>query len=91
MTTSTAPTPPSSNPRPVVDAALAARLRAAFTAADFTSDGCLDLLGAGAYAALARSETVPALRATGGGSARSPARRPSRPACRSRTASRTAG
>jgi len=70
VTTSTAPTPPSSNPRPVVDAALAARLRAAFTAADFTSDGCLDLLGAGAYAALARSETVPALRATGGGSAR---------------------
>ena len=56
--------------RPTVDAALAARLRAAFVAADFTADGCLDLLGAAAYAALARSETVPALRATGGGSAR---------------------
>jgi len=70
VTDSTAPTPPPANPRPVVDAALAARLRAAFTAADFTSDGCLDLLGAGAYAALARSETVPALRATCGGSAR---------------------
>ncbi|QMU79939.1 methyltransferase [Streptacidiphilus sp. PB12-B1b] len=56
--------------RPAVDAALAARLRAAFVAADFTADGCLDLLGAPAYAALARSETVPALRATGGGTAR---------------------
>ncbi len=81
MTNSTAPTPrPASDPsadtahaaplRPAVDAELAARLRAAFVAADFTADGCLDLLGAPAYAALARSETVPALRATGGGSAR---------------------
>ena len=70
MTDSTAPTPPPASLRPVVDAALAARLRAAFTAADFTADGCLDLLGAAAYAALARSETVPALRATDGGSAR---------------------
>ncbi|QMU67231.1 methyltransferase [Streptacidiphilus sp. P02-A3a] len=69
MTDSTAPTPAPASPSPVVDTALAARLRAAFTAADFTADGCLDLLGAGAYAALARSETVPALRATGGGSA----------------------
>ncbi|RDG36670.1 DUF7059 domain-containing protein [Streptomyces corynorhini] len=42
------------------------RLRAALLAADFTADGLLDLLGASAYAALARSETVPALRATGG-------------------------
>lgn len=42
------------------------RLREALLAADFTPDGLLDLLGAPAYAALARSETVPALRATGG-------------------------
>ncbi|MFD5111489.1 MULTISPECIES: methyltransferase [unclassified Streptomyces] len=42
------------------------RLRAALLAADFTADGLLDLLGAPAYAALARSETVPALRATRG-------------------------
>lgn len=44
----------------------AARLRAALLAADFTADGLLERLGAAAYAALARSETVPALRATGG-------------------------
>ncbi|WSS24446.1 methyltransferase [Streptomyces sp. NBC_01190] len=37
-------------------------------AAAFTADGCLDLLGAVAYAALSRAETVPALRATRGGS-----------------------
>ncbi|MEW1633232.1 methyltransferase [Streptomyces sp. NPDC093801] len=42
----------------------AAELREAFLAAGFTADGLLDLLGAPAYAALARSETVPALRAT---------------------------
>jgi methylase of polypeptide subunit release factors len=42
----------------------AAELRAAFLAAGFSADGLLDLLGAPAYAALARSETVPALRAT---------------------------
>ncbi|MFE7776540.1 methyltransferase [Streptomyces sp. NPDC057445] len=46
-----------------------ARLRAALLAAEFTADGLLDLLGAPAYAALARSETVPALRATRGDSA----------------------
>ncbi|MBD0712118.1 transferase [Streptomyces sp. CBMA291] len=46
----------------------AAPLRAALLAADFTADGLLDLLGAPAYAALARSETVPALRATRGDS-----------------------
>ncbi|MER5201855.1 methyltransferase [Streptomyces sp. NPDC002825] len=46
----------------------ATRLREALLAADFTADGLLDLLGAPAYAALARSETVPALRATRGGS-----------------------
>ncbi|WP_432135187.1 MULTISPECIES: DUF7059 domain-containing protein [unclassified Streptomyces] len=44
----------------------AARLREALLAASFTADGLLDLLGAPAYAALARSETVPALRATRG-------------------------
>ncbi|WP_372499453.1 DUF7059 domain-containing protein [Streptomyces lichenis] len=42
----------------------AARLREALLAAGFTADGLLELLGASAYAALARSETVPALRAT---------------------------
>ncbi|MET7645166.1 methyltransferase [Streptomyces sp. NPDC005426] len=41
-------------------------LREALLAAAFTADGLLDLLGAPAYAALARSETVPALRATRG-------------------------
>ncbi|MFD3699479.1 methyltransferase [Streptomyces sp. NPDC058646] len=44
----------------------AAELRGALLAAGFTADGLLDLLGAPAYAALARSETVPALRATRG-------------------------
>lgn len=39
-------------------------LREAFLAASFTVDGLLELLGAPAYAALARSETTPALRAT---------------------------
>jgi methylase of polypeptide subunit release factors len=42
------------------------RLRDALIGASFTADGLLDLLGAPAYAALARSETVPALRATRG-------------------------
>ncbi|MFI8437087.1 methyltransferase [Streptomyces sp. NPDC079020] len=41
-------------------------LREALLAAAFTADGLLELLGAPAYAALARSETVPALRATRG-------------------------
>nr|WP_246470314.1 methyltransferase [Streptomyces olivoverticillatus] len=41
-------------------------MRDALLAAAFTADGLLDLLGAPAYAALARSETVPALRATRG-------------------------
>ena len=45
---------------------VAARLRQALLGASFTADGLLDLLGAPAYAALARSETVPALRATRG-------------------------
>ncbi|MET9604042.1 methyltransferase [Streptomyces sp. NPDC006512] len=42
----------------------AAELRASLLTAGFTADGLLDLLGAPAYAALARSETVAALRAT---------------------------
>ncbi|MCP3820269.1 class I SAM-dependent methyltransferase [Streptomyces sp. A3M-1-3] len=40
------------------------QLRDALLRAGFTADGLLDLLGAPAYAALARSETVPAVRAT---------------------------
>ncbi|ANW19576.1 DUF7059 domain-containing protein [Streptomyces clavuligerus] len=44
--------------------AAAPRLRDALLTGAFTADGLLDLLGAPAYAALARSETVPALRAT---------------------------
>ncbi|MFJ9848872.1 methyltransferase [Streptomyces sp. NPDC101150] len=47
-------------------AARTERLRQALLAAAFTADGLLDLLGAPAYAALARNETVPALRATRG-------------------------
>ncbi|XTP08345.1 methyltransferase [Streptomyces albus subsp. chlorinus] len=42
------------------------RLREALREAGFTADGLLELLGAPAYAALARGETVPALRATRG-------------------------
>ncbi|SDK44382.1 DUF7059 domain-containing protein [Streptomyces indicus] len=53
-------------PLPSTDRTGAAALRAALLAADFTADGLLDLLGAPAYAALARSETVPAVRATRG-------------------------
>ncbi|MEU5898942.1 DUF7059 domain-containing protein [Streptomyces venezuelae] len=54
-------------PLPSSDRAdVAAALRDALLAADFTADGLLELLGAPAYAALARSETVPALRATRG-------------------------
>ncbi len=44
----------------------APRLREALLDGAFTVDGLLDLLGAPAYAALARSESVPALRATRG-------------------------
>ncbi|MFI9151129.1 methyltransferase [Streptomyces sp. NPDC053367] len=55
------------SPLPSADRAdVAVRLRDALLAADFTADGLLELLGAPAYAALARSETVPALRATRG-------------------------
>ncbi|WP_313896026.1 methyltransferase [Streptomyces sp. YIM 98790] len=45
-----------------------ARLRDALLSASFTADGVLELLGAPAYAALARNETVPALRTTRDGS-----------------------
>lgn len=61
MSDSTLPSLPASD-RPDV----AARLREALLGASFTADGLLELLGAPAYAALARSETVPALRATRG-------------------------
>ncbi|POX55729.1 transferase [Streptomyces sp. Ru71] len=54
------------SPLPSVDRDVAGRLRDALLGASFTADGLLDLLGAPAYAALARSETVPALRATRG-------------------------
>ncbi|WP_329134739.1 class I SAM-dependent methyltransferase [Streptomyces sp. NBC_01476] len=50
------------------DPGSAAPLRDELRAAAFTADGLLDLLGAVAYAALSRAETVPALRATRGGS-----------------------
>nr|WP_075017574.1 methyltransferase [Actinacidiphila rubida] len=55
-------TPRDAAPRPAPASAQA--LREDLLAADFTADGCLDLLGAVAYAALSRAETVPALRAT---------------------------
>ncbi|WP_432746026.1 methyltransferase [Streptomyces sp. JH002] len=51
---------------PLPSAAGTARLRAALAADAFTADGLLDLLGAPAYAALARGETVPAARAIHG-------------------------
>jgi methylase of polypeptide subunit release factors len=51
---------------PEADPEHISRLREALRAANFTADGLLDLLGGPAYAALARSETVPALRATRG-------------------------
>lgn len=44
------------------------RVRDAFLAAGYTTDGVLELLGPHAHAALARDETVPARRATAGGS-----------------------
>jgi methylase of polypeptide subunit release factors len=52
----------------VPDPALAARLRDALTAADYTFDAVGDLLGETARAALARNETTPALRRTTTGS-----------------------
>ncbi|WP_037574668.1 DUF7059 domain-containing protein [Phaeacidiphilus oryzae] len=62
MTTSS-----STSTSPDVDPTLAGRLREAFRTARFTADGCLDLLGGPAYAALARGETVPARRAARAG------------------------
>ncbi|MCW2759979.1 MAG: methyltransferase small [Marmoricola sp.] len=47
---------------------LAAQLREALSAADFTFDGVAAVLGTTAHAALSRNETLPGLRATGGGS-----------------------
>ena len=58
--------PVSNEALPVVQDENVRRLRAALSAAGFTADGLLELLGAPAYAALARGETVPALRATRG-------------------------
>ncbi|HET6633590.1 MAG TPA: methyltransferase [Streptomyces sp.] len=54
------------HPLPTHDPGTADRLRQALQTARFTADGLLELLGAAAYAALGRSETVPALRATRG-------------------------
>jgi methylase of polypeptide subunit release factors len=51
-----------------VDASACARLRAALLDAGYTVDGVSELLGGTAYAALARGEIVPGLRASGGGS-----------------------
>lgn len=53
---------------PVLDVGRLAKLRDALLVASYTADGLLDLLGPTGYAALARSEAVPALRATRGGS-----------------------
>ncbi|CAL9499687.1 Release factor glutamine methyltransferase [Streptomyces sp. enrichment culture] len=55
------------SPLPATDRPdVTARLREALLGASYTADGLLELLGAPAYAALSRSETVPALRATRG-------------------------
>lgn len=53
-------------PAPVPAPDSAERIREALLAARFTPDGLLELLGASAYAALARNETVPARRALHG-------------------------
>ncbi|WP_446033482.1 DUF7059 domain-containing protein [Streptomyces gossypii] len=52
-------------PEPTPESTL--RLREALLSARFTADGLLELLGAPAYSALARGETVPSLRATRAG------------------------
>ncbi|MFE6892174.1 methyltransferase [Streptomyces sp. NPDC057694] len=58
---------PVAAPLPTTDRPEGTRvLREALLEAEFTADGLLELLGAPAYTALARSETVPALRATRG-------------------------
>ena len=59
-----------SSPTPHLEDDAIRQLREALTAAAYTVDGVLELLGAQAYAALARDETVPALRATNGRSPR---------------------
>lgn len=51
-------------PVPAADPQRTARLREALLDVGFTADGLFELLGGPAYSALARSETVPALRAT---------------------------
>ncbi len=51
-----------------MDVDLAPRLRDALQAADYTYDGVAGLLGPRAHEALARNETTPARRLTGGGS-----------------------
>ncbi len=66
VSTSSLPTLPAAPTAASGGADVAARLRDALLGASFTADGLLELLGAPAYAALARSETVPALRATRG-------------------------
>ncbi|MEU5041468.1 DUF7059 domain-containing protein [Streptomyces griseorubiginosus] len=68
MSTSSLPTLPAAPTAASASggADVATRLRDALLGASFTADGLLELLGAPAYAALARSETVPALRATRG-------------------------
>ncbi len=65
-TDATTPDPPGGHRLP--DPGSAPALRDDLRAADFTADGCLELLGAVAYAALSRAETVPAQRATRGAS-----------------------
>lgn len=57
---------PPDGPAPVPAPDSAERLREALLSARFTPDGLLELLGATAYAALARNETVPAWRALEG-------------------------
>jgi methylase of polypeptide subunit release factors len=54
------------DPTEAVDRGAADRVRRAFLDAGFTADGLLALLGASAYAALARDEPVPARRALEG-------------------------
>ncbi|MET0999357.1 MAG: methyltransferase [Marmoricola sp.] len=57
------------SPSDPMDAAdgLASRLREALTAAEFTVDRVAEVLGTTGHAALSRNETLPGLRATGGG------------------------
>ncbi|MEC4015011.1 DUF7059 domain-containing protein [Streptomyces sp. H27-D2] len=68
MSTHRLPTAGTTTPSDSAGADRVEVLRAALRTAAFTPDGLLDLLGAPAYSALARGETVPALRATRGDS-----------------------